>query len=212
MMKTIFPENTETFLIEGKVGQLELLTTMPSPYTSKKVAIICHPNPLQTGTMNNKVVTTLAKVFDQLGMATVRFNFRGIGKSEGISTASLAEADDLRAVVAWVKKVLPSPQLYLAGFSFGSYIAALVANEISPEGLVSIAPPVDRLDFTVLTKIHCPWTVVMGDSDEIVPPESVIEWAKHPPAPIEFILIPGVGHFFHGRLTELRDRLLRALN
>ncbi len=211
-MNIIFPENTATFLLDGPAGKLEVMTVKPANFTSNKVAIICHPNPEQLGTMQNKVVTTLAKVFERLGMASLRFNFRGVGKSEGTHGGSIGAAEDLRAMVAWVKQALPDYEIILAGFSFGSYIAALVANEISPLALVSIAPPVDRYDFYQLTEIHCPWWVVMGDADEVVPPIAVIDWAKHPPAPIHFILLPGVSHFFHGYLMELRELLVEKLS
>ena len=211
-MKNHFPENTETFFIEGPAGKLEMLSVKPENFTSKKIAIICHPNPEQSGTMQNKVVTTLAKVFEQLGMASLRFNFRGVGQSEGSHGQTIGEADDLRAVVAWVKKVQPEWEIVLAGFSFGSYIAAVVANEINPAYLISIAPPADRYDFNQLTNIRCPWWVVMGDADEIVSPAIVIEWAKHPPAPIHFLLLPVVSHFFHGHLIELRELLVARLS
>lgn len=212
MTKNHFPENIETFLLDGAVGKLELLTVKPEHFSSRKVAIICHPNPEQEGTMQNKVVSTLAKAFEQLGIATVRFNFRGVGKSEGVHGKILGEIEDLRAVVAWVKKTLPHCEIILAGFSFGSYIAAVVANEINPLHLISIAPPADRYDFNAFKNIRCPWLVVMGDADEIVPPETVMEWAKNPPAPIHFILLPKVGHFFHGHLIELRELLIKELS
>lgn len=211
-MKNNFPENTETFFIEGPVGKLETLTVKPANFTSKKIAIICHPNPEQLGTMQNKVVTTLAKVFERLEIASLRFNFRGVGKSEGSHGQVIGEIEDLRAVVTWVKAVLPDCEIILAGFSFGSYIAAFVANEINPAYLISIAPPVDRYDFNQLKNIHCPWWVIMGDADEVVPPKAVIDWAKHPPTPIHFILLPAISHFFHGYLVELRELLFEKLS
>jgi uncharacterized protein len=211
-MKNHFPDHTETFFIDGPAGKLEVLTVKPLNFSSKKVAIICHPNPEQSGTMQNKVVTTLAKVFERLEIPSVRFNFRGVGQSEGQHGKTIGEADDLRAVVAWVKQVLPDCEIILAGFSFGSYIAAIVANEINPAYLISIPPPADRYDFNQFNHIHCPWWVVMGEADEVVAPADVIAWAQNSSIPLHFILLPGIGHFFHGHLVELRELLFEKLS
>ncbi len=122
----IFPENDAHILIEGEAGQLELLTTSPDDQSTqnKGVAIICHPHPLHQGTMNNKVVHTLSKAFHNKGLYTVRFNYRGVGKSEGSYGDSIGEVADLLSVLKWVDSVLDSPAIYLAGFSFGAFIAA----------------------------------------------------------------------------------------
>ena len=219
----VFPKTESCFFIKGPVGRLELLTTYPSQKT-QRVVVICHPHPLYQGTMNNKVVTTLAKSFDELGLATVRFNFRGVGKSAGSSTGqALAESeirnyehagelDDLQAVLEWVKESLAGAKFWLAGFSFGSYVAAKLAETWPTEQLISIAPPVERMPFADLKNIHCPWLVVQGDEDEIVSPAAVVAFAANPPSPLQLILLPGVSHFFHGRLLDLRDSLLREFN
>lgn len=203
-----FPKEQKIFTIPGSVGELEVMTTWPKDSAHPTVAIICHPNPTQLGTMHNKVVTTLAKSFDMLGFKTVRFNFRGVGKSAGEFGHVKGEIDDLLALIDWVERELPEHKLILSGFSFGSYIAAAVANQRNCSHLVSIAPPVDRLDFTSLTEVNCPWLVVMGDQDEVVLPAEVIEWANNPPSPINFILLKNVDHFFHGRLIELRELII----
>ncbi|MCH9644073.1 MAG: alpha/beta fold hydrolase [Gammaproteobacteria bacterium] len=199
-----FPNDKQHFCINGPAGALELETTFDADADS--VAIVCHPNPTQQGTMNNKVVTTLIKAFQQQHCATVRFNFRGVGQSEGAFANTVGEIEDLRAVLHWVLQVLPEHKVILAGFSFGSYVAANVANQWGDDKLqrlISIAPPVNMYDFYELNNISCPWLVVQGDQDEVVPADKVIAWAHQFPLQLE--VMTGVGHFFHGKLIELRE-------
>ena len=206
----IFPEKPQTFLLPGPAGQLEVMTARPTANAKPVVAVICHPDPRQEGTMHNKVVTTMAKAFDALGLATVRFNFRGIGNSDGEYGNVAGEQDDLRAVIEWVRQALPDHTLWLAGFSFGSYIAASVANEREDVlQLVTIAPPVHKYPYDQLQQMRCPWLIVQGDQDDVVPPAAVFRWAEHPPAPVMMHVMTDVGHFFHGRLIDLRE-LLKA--
>jgi len=162
--------------------------------------------------MHNKVVTTAARAFDQLGITTVRFNYRGVGKSEGVYGEVRGEIDDLKAVVAWVQERWPDQTIWLAGFSFGSFISASVANETDiVERLISIAPAVNWHDFTTLTNVRCPWLVISSDSDEVVPFTEVGPWLENPPSPMEVVIVPGASHFFHGRLIELRNILVQRL-
>lgn len=202
---------TETrLMIPGPAGQLDTIKTVPDAHSRNTLAILCHPHPLFEGTMNNKVVTTLSRTFVKMGITTLRFNFRGVGKSDGEYGEVVGEQDDLRAVIDWVLPQHPDHTLWLAGFSFGSFIAASMANERDDvKQLVSIAPPVHHADFASLTNIHCPWLVVQGDQDEIVPFEQVQAWALHPPSPLDFVVCKGVSHFFHGKLIELSDILSR---
>ena len=116
--KPIFQKKLQSLFFPGPAGQLEALTTWPNESRTKIVGIICHPHPQQEGSMHNKVVTTLAKVFDYLGLPTVRFNFRGVGKSEGQYGKTIGETEDLLAVLSWVKSVLPNDTIWLGGFSF----------------------------------------------------------------------------------------------
>lgn len=200
-----FPKESSHFILPGPAGNLEIKTTYPKDADANSVGIICHPHPLQSGTMNNKVVTTLARSFESVGFATVRFNFRGVGASEGSHGHTIGETEDLLAVIDWVRSALPDCDLSLAGFSFGSYIAAKVANQMQVSCLISIAPPVNHVDFKSLTNIRCPWLVVQGDQDEIVPIEEVQSLALASPSPFKLIVMEEVGHFFHGRLIELRE-------
>ncbi len=210
-MSNIFPKEPSSFCIEGPQGLLELKTTWIES-AQPLIAVIAHPHPLHQGSMHNKVVTTLMQAFNTLGLSTVRFNFRGVGKSEGHYGNAIGELEDLRAVLNWVMAALPTARIWLAGFSFGSYIAAAMAKEWPVGQLVSIAPPVNQPYFKDLHGIEAPWLVVQGEKDEIIDPEAVWEWAACPPAPLKLIRLPGIGHFFHGYLTELRELLVKELS
>lgn len=203
----------QALFLSGPEGRLEALTTWPPIESCQAVVIVCHPHPLYHGTMYNKVVTTLAKSFERLGFATVRFNYRGVGQSAGEYGHMTGEIADLMAVKAWVERVLPGMPIALAGFSFGSYIAASVANQC-PEvlELVTVAPAVNHADFSQLTAIQCPWRLIMGEADEVVPYEEVRAFADHPPSPLDFISLPATSHFFHGRLVELQAAVMQGRN
>ncbi len=209
-------------LLPGPAGELELLfSPVPSGSEQQSIAVICHPHPLYGGTMNNKVVTTLAKTFLQLNMPTVRFNFRGVGQSAGSYGQAEGELQDLFAVLAWVKETAPQAELWLAGFSFGAYIAIRAAvllqrshslKETALAGLVTVAPPVNHFPLGEPVKITCPWLVVQGGQDEIVPSEAVLAWlADLDPKP-RLISFPEAGHFFHGGLTELKQALIEQVS
>ena len=193
-------------IVAGPEGDLEAVVAMPE-VKPQAVAVVCHPHPQQQGTMHNKVVTTLVKVFSQANIAVIRFNFRGVGASAGEFGNIVGECADLRAVLDWVAKEFAGLPLYLAGFSFGSYIAAWGAGQVACRGLISIAPPVARMPFSELSEISCKWIVVQGDADEVVDSGAVELWAMNPPSKLKLVVIPGVGHFFHGKLIVLRDLL-----
>lgn len=208
----------KTQLLPGAIGQLEALVTEPKNSDPVSIAILCHPHPQQEGTMHNKVVTTMAKAFDACGTVTLRFNFRGIGRSEGVFDNAVGECDDLRAMIAWAQQHYPHLPLSLAGFSFGASIAARVASDDHVgERLISIAPGVDRDYFPDNLRIATPWLVVQGEQDDVAPAEDVAHWwaalqaaPLHPDQSLQ--ILPGVGHFFHGRLIELRELLIAWIN
>ena len=214
-MTSDWPDNGQIALIDGPVGQLELRYGRPAEAGSTEIgelAVICHPHPLHGGTMSNKVVTTLERLFQGRGLATLCFNFRGVGRSTGDHDDARGEQDDLRAVVAEGLRRLPSARLWLAGFSFGSYVAAAVAQQVRAAGLISVAPPVSKWGFADVGDPGCPWWVLQGAEDEVVDPQAVYDYvARHPAGP-QLIRFDGAGHFFHGRLIELRDRLNQALD
>lgn len=196
----------QELMIPGPSGQLEALVATPADHEPRALAVICHPHPQQQGTMHNKVVTTLHKAFELHDAVTLRFNYRGVGQSEGVYDNAVGECDDLRAVIAWGQQQFPQLPIWLGGFSFGAYIAARVANDDQlAERLVTIAPAIDHYSFEDLNQIRCPWLVVHGDQDEVASFATVEQWAQHPPSPLEFVVMSGAGHFFHRRLVELRE-------
>lgn len=158
--------------------------------------------------MHNKVVTMAARALRELGIDTVRFNFRGTGASAGTFDHGDGESDDLRAVAAWVRATRPDAALWLAGFSFGSYVALRAAPSLQPALMLSIAPPVGRSwDFAAITPPNCPWLVIQGEADEIVDPQAVFAWIAELPEPPELIRMPDTSHFFHRKLMDLRGAI-----
>ncbi|MHA7840525.1 MAG: alpha/beta hydrolase [Gammaproteobacteria bacterium] len=200
----------------GPAGALEGQTTWPKSGEPQGVAVICHPHPLQGGTMYNKVVTTLMRFYRDNDWATVRFNYRGVGESEGEYGATVGEQEDLSLLWRWARHTLPDLPVALAGFSFGSYIASALANGLGADEkavlhhVISVAPPADRCNFDEL-HIPVPWYVVMGDKDEIVPFDAVEQWVNRHKDKIEFILMPEAGHFFHGQLTVMIQKLMAVV-
>ncbi|RDI46940.1 alpha/beta hydrolase [Aquicella lusitana] len=210
-MTFIKTKTDTTLLIPGPIGQLEMITAEPLAEPQDAWGIVCHPHPLFGGTMNNKVVTTLSKTFQYLGLATVRFNFRGVGKSEGEFDKGIGELEDLLAVIDWIQQEHPVRDIWLAGFSFGAYVAAKAATQVPAKKLITVAPPVQHFPMQTLPPILCPWVLAQGELDEVVPPEEVLAWAEaREPKPI-ILRFPEAGHFFHGQLGELRVKLEEVL-
>ena len=208
-----FPLEETSFLLAGPVGDLEVLAT-PAPVDNTKniTVVICHPHPLFGGTMTNKVVSTLARAFRNLGLQSIRFNFRGVGKSAGHFDDGRGEAQDLSVVIDWVKQTRPQDTLWLAGFSFGGYIAAKVASQDETvQQLVSVAPQVSRFLQDKFV-VSASWIIVQGDKDEVVSPTEVFAWVETLTPQPTLIKIEGAGHFFHGKLIELRERLELSLS
>lgn len=171
------------------------------------VAVCCHPHPLFGGTMQNKVVHTLARACQDQGVTSVRFNFRGVGGSEGKHDDGVGESEDAAAVADYAMRTTQASRLWSLGFSFGGFVAYRLATLRSAAALVTVAPPVQRFDFTRLDVPRCPWLVAQGDADDLVDHERVLGWTQSlTPAP-EVRILAGAEHFFHGRLTELRSIL-----
>ena len=201
-----FPCNAPV-LLDGPAGPLEALTACPRTAARAVTAVILHPHPLHGGTLHNKVVHTLARGFNELGIANVRFNFRGVGASAGSFAQGEGETEDALAVIEWVRRTRPTDAVWLAGFSFGAYVALRAAARAAVAGLITVAPAVQLYDFSILTLPQCPWLLVQGEADEIVPVEAVRQWlAGIAPQPVARFL-PNVGHFFHERLPELKAAL-----
>ena len=204
-----FPEAQATLLLDGPAGPLEAIVEPPEADVPSQpvVAIVCHPLPTEGGSMHNKVVTMTARALRELGVATVRFNFRGVGNSAGVFDDGNGERDDLRAVAGWVRGQRPQDALWLAGFSFGAAVSLRAADELQPGLLISIAPPVPRWKLDELAPPTMPWLVIQGDNDEFVDASAVHAWLERLDAQAELVKMPDTSHFFHRKLMDLRGAI-----
>lgn len=200
---------TEPCVFQGPAGQLEGLLDFPEG-TPRAVAVVCHPNPVQGGAMQNKVAYILARAFADMGALSLRFNFRGVGKSAGVFDDGVGEVGDALAAMDWLMTRQPLSPLWLGGFSFGGYVALRAQSERPVQRLVTVAPAVHRFVQGPLAPPVCPWLLVQGDADDVVPPKEVLDWAAGLAKPPQLAVLAGAGHFFHGRLTELREAVIRA--
>jgi alpha/beta superfamily hydrolase len=204
------------FFIAGPAGQIQAYdhsaNAQGALFDQKKIAIICHPHPQHGGTMDNKVVTTLMRVYRDLGINVVRFNFRGVGKSEGEFAHGQGEYQDLIAVVQQVTMNYPGHQLLLAGFSFGSSIAARASYAVSSAvHLCLVAPPVERYEYDKDSAFTVPLCVIQGDNDERVIAQGVYDWCGGLKSPAHLIRYPEATHFFHGYLSQIKTDLTQHL-
>jgi len=192
--------------IAGPVGRLEVALDEPDG-APRGVAVLCHPHPVHGGTMDNKVVQTLARAFVQVGYRSVRFNFRGVGASQGQWDEGHGEIDDAMAVVnAFRAAALP---LALGGFSFGGYVASHVASKVAAAGAPARLVLVGPATSTFGVANAAPDTLVIhGEADDVVPLQATLDWAR--PLQLPVVVMPGVGHYFHGQLTRLRDLVVQA--
>ena len=207
------PPLAERTSLPGPAGALQALIETPviegqGLQAVSAFAVVCHPHPLYGGSMDNKVVYTLARALEQLGAPAIRFNFRGVGASAGSYDAGRGETEDALAAIAYGRRRWPNAALWLAGFSFGGAVAVRAAGEAGPQRLIAVAPGITTITVTDAAPPACPWLIVHGDADEVVPLEAVRAWADTlSPAP-QMRVLPGASHFFHGRLNELRDVVL----
>ena len=204
-----------TEVIDGPAGALEVAhhpaPQVPNEATrSRGVALVAHPHPLMGGTMDNKVAVTLAKTFHQLGYATMRFNFRGVGRSAGQFDEGTGETDDAEAALDHLTKTYggsSDAKTVLAGFSFGTFVQTRLWHRLHDtrpiERLVLCGPAVNR--FPVDT-VPADTIVVHGEEDDVVPLSAVLDWAR--PQQLPVTVFPGCGHFFHGRLTQLQRYII----
>ncbi len=200
----------EAFLINGPAGKIEAILAQ-IPKKPIGIAIVAHPHPLFGGTMDNKVTHTLFKTFHELGFITVKFNFRGVGNSEGVHDNGIGEVDDVVAVTRAIQEHVRSQTdksclpLLLAGFSFGGGIQLHAAPHLRPQSLVLIAPSV------MMSKAPLPHEgikrilIIHGDKDDVVPLDSLLDWAT--PRTLPIVIIPGAEHFFHGKLITLKQTI-----
>lgn len=187
------------FVIPAPAGTLEGVAHMPDA-KPRALAIVAHPLPTMGGTMENKVVTTLAKTFAELGFVALRFNFRGVEGSSGSFDNGAGEVEDALAVASHAQMEYGPLPLTLAGFSFGGYVQAHAAQQLHPRHLVLIAPAVGRFEMP-----HVPHStlVIHGEQDDVVPLDDVMHWAR--PQHLPIVVLPEAGHFFHGRLNQVRE-------
>ncbi len=203
---------TERITIAGPAGSLEALLEIPAGADGSRVAVICHPHPVYGGTMTNKVVHMLAKAFNERGVPALRFNFRGVGASTGRYDEGEGETQDALAAIDWALQRWPGAALWAAGFSFGGAIAVRAAVARDAQRLVTVAPAVHRFAVSGAELPRCPWLLVQGDHDELVDAAEIQRWVATLASPPQFVLLPGVDHFFHGRLNELRAVVLEWLD
>jgi uncharacterized protein len=209
------PPRAERVRIAGPAGEIEALVEIPAEDgagTSTRFGVVCHPHPLYGGTLDNKVVYTLARAFVELGVPGIRFNFRGVGGSAGRYGEGIGETEDALAVIAYGRERWPGASLWLAGFSFGGAVAVRAAAKAAPETLVTVAPGITRVPMTDVDSPACPWLIVQGDADDVIEPAAVLDWAKRQSRAPTIRLMSGAGHFFHGRLHELRQIVLDFLS
>ena len=203
---------TRRIELQGPAGVLEALLDSPGPEAPLRgTAVIAHPHPLFGGTMENKVVQTMARAFVQSGWTAVRFNFRGVGASQGQHDEGRGEVDDMLAVVSLAA---PEGPLALAGFSFGSHVASRALETLWPQRpadkVVLVGTAASRFQVAALpAEAHDRTLVVHGEEDDTVPLAAVLDWAR--PQSLPVTVVPGGGHFFHGQLPLLKNLVLRHL-
>lgn len=198
----------ENLFIDGPVGKLESLLERPGEGALAGAAVVCHPHPQHGGTLHNKVAHTLARAFVRSGFETLRFNFRGTEQSEGRYDSGVGEVDDALAAIEFMRARHGAFPLWLAGFSFGAAIAVKAAVATHVDGLVSVAPAISRFATGLESQPDCPWLVVQGDEDELVDVEETVTWLDSLEPGPELLVIEGGEHFFHGRLTDLREAVM----
>lgn len=197
--------NVATELIRGPAGNLEILFSTPA--APRALALVCHPHPQQGGTMHNKVVQTLAKAFQDLDFAVMRFNYRGVDKSEGEFDHGNGETEDAAAALTEARRrVGDSLPLVAGGFSFGTFVQSRLMERSKPTQLVFVGPAHNHR--FQLPEVPKDTLVIHGEEDDVVPLESVMNWAR--PQGLPVTVFPGTGHFFHGRLSELKRCVVRG--
>lgn len=202
---------TQSLTFQGTAGAIEALLDTPADLAVVGTAVIAHPHPLFGGTMQNKVVQTMARAFVQCGWQALRFNFRGVGASAGTYDEGQGETQDMLALV---EQVAPQGPLALAGFSFGAFVTSHVALRLhtvrSLDKLVLVGTAASRFEVApVASDLHDRTLVLHGEQDDTVPLTSVMDWAR--PQSLPIMVIPGVEHFFHGQLPLLKNLLVRHL-
>ena len=202
-------------VIDGPIGQLEALYL--DSLQPQGLALLCHPNPVQGGTMMNKVVSTLQRTARDAGLITLRFNYRGVGGSAGSHDMGTGEVDDALSAALWLRDKHPGLPITLLGFSFGGFVAASLGGRLEARGeqlahLVMVAPAVMRLRTEDELPHNCPLTVIQPETDEVIDPQWVYDWSRALSRPHELLKVAECGHFFHGKLPELKELVAPRLS
>lgn len=196
------------FFLQGPAGNLEAVLWSPPGGVPVMAAVVCHPHPVFGGTMHNKVVFHAAKALDALGIAVLRFNFRGAGLSEGIHDGGRGELDDVRTALDYLATEYPGTPLLVAGFSFGCWVGLRAGcQDPRVEKLIGIGPPVNNSDFSYLKECAKPKLFVHGENDEHGKVEEVRKMVAGLPGENELVIVDGVDHFFAGRIEELGNAI-----
>ncbi|WP_420427323.1 alpha/beta hydrolase [Algiphilus sp.] len=198
------PGARETVFIDGEAGAIEAVLSTPRGAPARGALLVCHPHPLYGGTMDNKVVTTLAAAAHDAGMAALRFNFRGVGASEGAHDAGQGETRDCLRVAEWLRHRLAGEALALAGFSFGGYVALAAQADIAPAALITVAPATRYFQGIWPQWPTCPWLCIHAKDDDVVPYEATHTDLQAADPPPQWSLTEEGGHFFHGQLQAVR--------
>ncbi len=196
---------SQKLVLDGPAGKLEALLEAPQGTDIVGCAVVCHPHPLHGGTLQNKVAHTLARSFIGQGYIALRFNFRGVNDSEGTFDDGRGELEDVYVAMDFLSIDYPDLPLWISGFSFGAAMAIHAAAERRPAGLVSIAPAISRFTTTPTPQPDCPWLILQGDQDELVDVDETIAWVNGLDPGPELQILDGAVHFFHGKLTLLRE-------
>jgi len=203
-------------LLDISDRKAEVLIEKPAAFDGARIAVLCHPHPLYEGSMDNKVVHTMARALHDLGVLTLRFNFRGVGQSTGEHDEGHGETDDCMVLSEWLLDQHAGAELWLGGFSFGGMVATLAAGRLKAAGvsvgqLVTIAPAVGFIESGETPEPDVDWLLVQGAEDEIVAPQAVLDWVDTLSAPPKVVMLEGTGHFFHGQIVTLKETLITEL-
>jgi uncharacterized protein len=200
---------TQDFFITGEVGRLECKLDLPSDSTPRGIVLLAHPHPLYGGTMDNKVIQTLARAFTALGYVSVRMNFRGVGASAGVHDAGVGETNDMALLHTHMTQQYPHLPVALAGFSFGTFVQAQLQQR-----LIALHTPAERLALIgtaagkwQLTEVAADTILIHGEEDDTIPLSDVLNWAR--PQDIPVIVIPGADHFFHRKLHHIKQLIIQ---
>lgn len=196
---------TQAFTIAGHAGVIECKLDLPQKQAPRGIALIAHPHPLFAGTMDNKVVQTLARAFVALGYVCARMNFRGVGQSEGVHDAGVGETDDMALLYEHMTAQYPGLPVALSGFSFGTFVQSQLQRRLTDEGrpaerLVLVGCAAGKWD---LAEVPADTIVIHGENDDTIPLSDVLDWAR--PQDLPVIVIPGADHFFHRKLHHIKQ-------